>query len=89
SYNKGGIAMTELQQTFLFYTFIYFLIKGGLYVALYVATIVIEKDARQRYAKLRVLLARKRAEEAQRWEGAYRLYYRRQNTAPMTLKQAS
>jgi hypothetical protein len=37
--------MTELQQTFLFYTFIYFLIKGGLYVALYVATIVIEKEA--------------------------------------------
>lgn len=81
--------MTELQQTFLFYTFIYFLIKGGLYVALYVATIVIEKDARERYAKLRVLLARKRADEAQRWAGAYRLYYQRQQAEPIPLKQAS
>ncbi|HOQ10083.1 MAG TPA: hypothetical protein PLG09_08170 [Syntrophomonadaceae bacterium] len=81
--------MTELQQTFLFYTFIYFLIKGGLYVALYVATIVIEKDARMRYAKLRALLARKRAEEAQRWAGAYRLYYQKYHNGAIPLKQAS
>jgi hypothetical protein len=80
--------MTELQQTFLFYTFIYFLVKGGLYVALYMATIIIEKDARERFAKLRVLLERKRADEAVRWEGAYRQYYKKQQTMP-TLKEAS
>lgn len=80
--------MTELQQTFLLYTFIYFLLKGGLYVALYVATIVVEKDARERYAKLRILLARKRADEEQRWESAYRLYYKKQK-AGTVLKQAS
>lgn len=80
--------MTELQQTFLFYTCIYFMIKGALYVALYMATIVIEKDARERFAKLRVLLERKRADEAVRWQGAYRQYYKKQQTVP-TLEQAS
>lgn len=82
--------MTEMQQTFLFYTFIYFLLKGGLYVALYVATIIVEKDARERYAKLRVLLARKYADEEKRWQGAYRQYYRKQqDTKSIQLPQAS
>ncbi len=63
--------MTEMQVTFLYYTFIYFLIKGGLYVALYVATILVEKNARDRYAMLRVYLKEKREKEQVRWKVAY------------------
>lgn len=69
--------MTELQKIFLFYTFIYFLIKGGLYVGLYVATIIAEKQARLRHAQLKIYLKKKRAEEAERWQVAYKLYNRK------------
>lgn len=48
--------MTELQQTFLFYTAIYFVIKGGLYMALYVATLVVEREARLRHKRLKLYL---------------------------------
>lgn len=81
--------MTELQQTFLFYCFIYFLVKGGLYVGLYVVTVMIEKHARERYARLRVLLAHKRADEAQRWQTAYRLYYDKQPSSALPMQKAS
>lgn len=69
--------MTELQKVFLFYTFIYFLIKGGLYFGLYVATIIAEKQARIRHARLKVYLKQKRAEEDERWKVAYKLYNRK------------
>ncbi|NLB88830.1 MAG: hypothetical protein GX790_06325 [Syntrophomonadaceae bacterium] len=83
--------MTELQQTFLMYTLIYFIVKGGLYVALYVATIIVEKHARDRYAQLRVYLHRKRKEEEKRWAVAYnKLNNRKQDNKEMiTLSKAS
>ena len=69
--------MTELQQAFLFYTFVYFLAKGAICVAFYIATVIIEKHARQKHAMLKVYLKKKRADEAVRWEGAYRQYNRK------------
>lgn len=65
--------MNGLQKTFLLYTFIYFLIKGALFVGLYVALVAVEKDARARFAKLRVYLQAKRQGEVERWTTAYRL----------------
>ena len=72
--------MTALQKTFLMYTFVYFLAKGGLFVALYVALVIVEKDARMRFAKLRVFLERKREGEQERWSTAYRLLAEREAT---------
>jgi len=40
----------------LFYTAIYFVIKGGLYMALYVATLVVEREARLRHKRLKLYL---------------------------------
>lgn len=82
--------MTDMQQTFLYYTLIYFIIKGGLYVCLYIATIMIEKQARDRYAQLRVYLNHKRKEEQKRWQVAYNnLNRRKQTNEVMTLSKAS
>lgn len=69
--------MTEMQHVFLFYTFVYFLVKGAIYIAIYVATIIIEKKAREKHALLQAYLAQKRADEKKRWQIAYKLYYRR------------
>lgn len=63
--------MTELQQTFLFYTMIYFLLKGAVFVAFYVVTIIIEREARIRHAQLKVYLKHKRKAEEARWQVAY------------------
>jgi len=66
--------VTDLQRQFLMYTFIYFLLKGSLYVSLYVATIIAEKNARERHAKLKEYLQVKRTDEKTRWKRAYDLY---------------
>lgn len=66
--------MTELQKVFLFYVFLYFLFKGTMYVALYVATIIIEKIARQRLEYFRMLHRKEKAAERERWKVAYSLY---------------
>jgi hypothetical protein len=81
--------MTELQKVFLFYTFVYFLIKGGLYVCLYVATVMAEKRARERHAKLKVYLHKKRTAENARWKVAHDLYNRKYNTTSLELKKVS
>jgi|GEM_PF-1422041 hypothetical protein len=70
--------MSSLQKTFLLYVFIYFLCKGALYCSLYVICVMIEKNARMRWAKLRVILKAKREDEERRWSTAYRLYYQRE-----------
>lgn len=70
--------MTELQKTFLLYTLAYFLIKGGLFVGLYVALVMVEKDARARFAKLRIYLQEKRRHEEESWSTAYRLFQKRE-----------
>lgn len=69
--------MTEMQQVFLFYTFVYFLVKGAIYIAIYIATIVIEKKAREKHALLQAYLHHKRSDEKKRWQVAYSLYDRR------------
>jgi len=66
--------VTELQKVFLFYVFLYFLFKGTMYVALYVATLVVEKMARQRLEYFRMLHRKEKAEERERWKVAYSLY---------------
>ncbi|NLJ72982.1 MAG: hypothetical protein GX333_08230 [Syntrophomonadaceae bacterium] len=65
--------MTELQQTFLFYTMIYFMLKGAVFVAFYIVTIIIEREARIRHAQLRVYLKQKRNAEENRWQVAYQM----------------
>ena len=74
--------MTELQQVFLFYVFIYYLVKGGLCVALYLALIVVEKHARQRHEQIEVLYKKKRAAEKERWNVAYSLYEKQKAAEP-------
>jgi len=69
--------MTELQKVFLFYTFIYFLIKGAVIVVFYFSTIVAEKLARQRHEQLEMLYKKRRADEKERWKVAYSFYDRR------------
>lgn len=66
--------MTEFQKIFLYYVFLYFLFKGTMYVALYVATLIIEKIARQRLEYFRVLHRKEKAAERERWKVAYSLY---------------
>jgi len=65
--------VTELQEVFLFYTFLYFVFKGGLYVALYVALIIAEKIARRRHEQFLKYRRQKRAEEQIKWKVAYSL----------------
>ncbi|MGI6413979.1 MAG: hypothetical protein ACOXZ5_10155 [Syntrophomonadaceae bacterium] len=81
--------MTELQQTFLFYTAIYFVIKGGLYVALYVATLVVEREARLRHKRLKLYLNKKRSLEQERWKVAYQLYEKQNQFNPSEFSRAS
>lgn len=82
--------MTEMQQVFLFYTFVYFLVKGAIYVAIYIATVIIEKKAREKHALLQAYLYQKRADEKRRWQIAYKLYYRRHSKqAETSLSQAA
>ncbi len=82
--------MTEMQKIFLHYTFIYYVIKGALCVALYIATVIIEKDARIRYKHLRVYLGKKRKAEQERWQGAYAQLNKRKNLEQSTvLNEAS
>ncbi|MBC7074560.1 MAG: hypothetical protein H5T98_00530 [Syntrophomonadaceae bacterium] len=80
--------MTELQKAFLFFTFFFYLVKGGLYVALYVATVVVEKHARRRQAKIRAYLQKKRIQEAKSWKVAYDLYHREYQLNNTQLKKA-
>jgi len=81
--------MTELQKMFLFYIFLLYLVKGGIYVAIYVATVVIEKHARERQAKLRAYLQKKRMQQAKAWKIAYDLYNREHKHYSIQLKKAS
>lgn len=81
--------MTELQQVFLFYTFIYFLAKGALCIAIYIATIIVERIARQKHAMLQAYLKTKRSEEKERWKVAYEKCSRRYQPTNLPLSRAS
>ncbi|MBO8159120.1 hypothetical protein [Thermosyntropha sp.] len=81
--------MTEMQQVFLFYTFVYFLVKGAIYIAIYIATIIIEKKAREKHALLQAYLTHKRADEKQRWQVAYALYNKRHKKTKTMWKKAA
>jgi len=65
--------MTELQEMFLFGTFIYYLFKGSLFVVLYIALVIVEKHARERQKQIQAYLRKKRAIERERWQVAYNL----------------
>lgn len=65
--------MTELQKVFLFYTLLYFIMKGSLCVLLYVALIVWENLSRQRHEQFLAYRRQKRSEEQIKWNVAYRL----------------
>lgn len=82
--------MTELQEIFLFGVFIFYLCKGSLYVALYVALIIAEKHARQRHKQIQMFVREKRAKERERWQVAYSLCEKQSNMPackPLELSQ--
>lgn len=83
--------MTELQKVFLSYVFLYYLVKAGLYVALWVALVAVERFARLRHEQIKQYLREKRAEEQIRWEVAYALYHKKteipKEQGPLDLSQ--
>lgn len=66
--------MTPLQIKFLFGVFIYYILKGSIFVVLFVALVIVEKHARERQEQIRKYLKKKRAGERERWKVAYDLY---------------
>lgn len=81
--------MTELQRVFLVYTGMYFVVIAALYLAFHVALIILEREARLKHAKCKVLVAKKRADEQERWKTAYALYNKKhQKEAPQRLETA-
>lgn len=70
--------MTPLQEKFLFGVFIYYILKGSIFVVLYVALVIVEKHARERQEQIRLYLKKKRADERERWKVAYNLYEKQQ-----------
>ena len=54
--------MTELQEMFLFGTFIYYLFKGSLFVVLYIALVIVEKHAREQQKQIQAYLRKKAIE---------------------------
>ena len=68
--------MTELQKVFLFYTLIYFLVKGGIVAVFYLATILGERVALQKHEKSNMLYKKRREDEQARWKVAYSFYAR-------------
>jgi hypothetical protein len=81
--------MTELQKVFLIYTGMYFVVLGALYLAFHVALIILEREARIKHAKCKVLMANKRADEHERWKTAYALYNKKhQIETPQMLETA-
>lgn len=73
--------MTDLQKVFLLYTCLYFAIKGALFLGFYVILIMMERTARIKHAKCKVLMANQRANEQERWQVAYKLYNKKHGNA--------
>lgn len=82
--------MTELQKVFLFYTAIYFVVKGALFLGFYVFLIMWERTARLKHKKYREIIKGRRRSEQERWKVAYELCEKNQSVQPaVTLKEAS
>lgn len=79
---EGGVTVTEMQQVFLLYVLIYYVVKIGIFAAFYVTLIMVEKHARQRKAQVDALFMKRRAEEKERWKVAYRLYDQQKSAEP-------
>ncbi len=77
--------MTELQQVFLMYTCLYFVIKGALFLGFYVILIMMERQARIKHAKCKLLLASKKVIEQERWKVAYDLYNKKRGSENLTM----
>jgi len=74
--------MNQYQNTFLFYVFIYYFFKGGMYVACYFSTKLLMIRAQQHHEQNKILSMKKRADEQERWKVAYSSYDR-QKDAPI------
>ena len=77
--------MTELQKVFLLYTCLYFVIKGALFLGFYVVLIILERQARIKHAKCKVLMASKKVSEQERWKVAYDLYNKKRGSENLTM----
>ncbi|PKM76029.1 MAG: hypothetical protein CVU90_14635 [Firmicutes bacterium HGW-Firmicutes-15] len=71
--------MNEYQITFLFYVFIYYLLKVGICAACYLVTKLLKKRALQRHEQYKILFMKKRADELERWKVAYGSYDRQKD----------
>lgn len=77
--------MTELQMIFLMYTCLYLVIKGALFLGFYVILIMMERQARIKHAKCKVLMANKKVAEQERWKVAYALYNKKHGSENFTM----
>jgi hypothetical protein len=64
--------MNEYQKMFLFYVFIYYVIKGGIVAALYITIKVMMNKALQSHEQFKTQYMQRRAEEEERWKAAYK-----------------
>ena len=79
--------MTELQEMFLFGTFIYYLFKGSLFVVLYIALVIVKNTLENSKNKFRRICA-KRGLGTDRWKVAYNLC-EKQSEQQAALRQQS
>ena len=80
--------MTDLQKVFLLYTCLYFVIKGALFLGFYVILIILERQARIKHAKCKVLMIAKKGSEQERWKVAYDLYNKKRGSENLTMLNA-
>lgn len=80
--------MTELQKTFLFYSAIFLVIQGALYLGFHVFLIMLERNARIKHAQCKEYLQKKRASEQVRWKMAYELYDKKQREKENNLSKS-
>lgn len=71
--------MNEYQKVFLFYVFIYYLFKVGILVACYFVAKLVKKRVQQRHEQYKMVYMKKKADEQERWKGAYGLYDRQKD----------
>jgi len=61
------------------------MIKGALFLGYYVILIMLERQARIKHAKCKVLMTAKKASEQERWKVAYDLYNKKRGPEKLTM----
>ncbi len=66
--------MNEYQKVFLFYVFIYYLFKVGIFVACCLVAKLVKQRVQQRHEQFKMAYMKKRADEQEKWKRAYGSY---------------